>query len=129
MQGYGDVEGEIYNYRSNVPGYKKLAPGDYFVYYRPEAYVLFGAGTISEIETYQIGTDQSDASLTDYNAYIESYRPFEPPIKVREIKDRISFLKNREGLRGVPQNSIYEIDQNDFLTILQAADEHSLLQE
>jgi hypothetical protein len=45
----------------------------------------------------------------------------DPPVPVRDIKHEISFLKDRDGLRGVPQNSIYEIDRADFETIATAA--------
>lgn len=118
----------MYNYRSNVPGHKKLAAGDYFVYYRPGEYVLFGAGIINDIETKEVSTSGEDAALTDYYAYIKTYVEFEPPVRVREIKDQISFLKDRDGLRGVPQNSIYEISREDYTAILHAADEGTLLQ-
>jgi len=50
-EGYSDVEGEVYNYRSNVPGHKKLSAGDRFVYYRPGKHVIFGGGIIANIET------------------------------------------------------------------------------
>lgn len=50
-QGYSDVEGEVYNYRSKVPGHKKLSAGDRFVYYRLREYIIFGGGVIGEIGT------------------------------------------------------------------------------
>jgi len=127
-QGYSDVVGEVYNYRSNVPGHKKLAAGDYFVYYRPGEYILFGAGIIDDIETTEVSSSGEDAALTDYYAHIDTYVEFEPPVRVREIKDQISFLKDRDGLRGVPQNSIYEISREDYSAILHVADEEALLQ-
>jgi len=127
-QGYSDVVGEVYNYRSNVPGHKKLAAGDYFVYYRPGEYVLFGAGIINDIETKEVSSSGEDAALTDYYAHIDTYVEFEPPVRVREIKDQIPSLKHRDGLRGVPQNSIYEISREDYTAILHAADEGTLLQ-
>jgi hypothetical protein len=127
-QGYSDVVGEVYNYRSNVPGHKKLAEGDYFVYYRPGEYILFGAGIVDDIETTEVSSSGEDAAFTDYYAHINTYVEFEPPIHVREIKDQISFLKDRDGLRGVPQNSIYEISREDYAAILHAADEGTLLQ-
>ena len=128
MQGYSDVKGEVYHYRSNVPGHRKLAAGDSFVYYRPGEYVIFGAGTIGEIERKEINPEQETGMLTDYYAHVDSYVDFDPALQVREIKDRISFLKGRDGLRGVPQNSIYEISRQDYAEILRAAGEHTFLQ-
>jgi hypothetical protein len=128
MQGYSDVEGELYHYRSNVPGHKKLSAGDYFVYYRLREYVIFGAGIIGEIETKEIKSGQETGMLTDYYAHIGAYVDFDPALQVREIKNRISFLKERDGLRGVPQNSIYEISREDYAKILRTADEYTFLQ-
>lgn len=127
MQGYSDVVGEVYHYRSSVPGHKKLSTGDVFVYYRPGDYILFGGGIIVNIETKEITPDQESGSLTDYYAHIGTYEEFEPAIEVREIKDDISFMKDREGLRGVPQNSIYEISREDISAILRAAGKEQLL--
>lgn len=126
-QGYGDVEGEVYNYRSNVPGHRKLSAGDRFVYYRPGEYVIFGGGTIGEIETETADADQEDGGLTEYYAHVNEYRGVDPPVSVRDIKHEISFLKDRDGLRGVPQNSIYEIDRADFEAIAAAAGIEDLL--
>ncbi len=120
-QGYGDVEGEVYNYRSNVPGHRKLAKGDRFVYYRPKEYVIFGGGTIGEIKTETTDGDGKGDVLTEYYAHIDEYREVDPPVQVRDIKHEISFLKDQDGLRGVPQNSIYEIDRADFKVIAAAA--------
>lgn len=128
-QGYSDVIGEVYNYRSNVPGHRKLSADDWFVYYWPGEYVLFGAGVIGDMETNDLAGGQDGGNLTDYNAHIDTYVAFDPPVQVREIKDKISFLRDRDGLRGVPQNSIYEISRDDFTAILRAADETSLLQD
>lgn len=127
-QGYSDVEGEVYHYRSNVPGHRKLSNGDSFVYYRPGEYVIFGAGTIDKIETEEIDREQETGMLTNYYAHVGTYTKIEPSLQVREIKDRISFLKDREGLRGVPQNSIYEISQEDYTEILEAAEVDTLPQ-
>lgn len=127
-KGYSDVEGEVYHYRNNVPGHRKLSSSDYFVYYRPGAYVIFGAGTIGEIKIKQISPGQETGSLTEYYANIDTYVKINPPVQVREIKHRISFLKHREGLRGVPQNSIYEISRDDYTAILQAAGKRKFLQ-
>ena len=49
------------------------------------------------------------------------YREANPPVPVREIEHEISFLKDRDGFRGVPQNSIYEISRVDFEAIVVAA--------
>lgn len=120
-EGYSDVEGEVYNYRSNVPGHKKLSAGDRFLYYRPGKHVIFGGGIIKEIETEKTAPGQGESTLTEYYAHIDRYQKVNPPLEVREVKDQISFLKDREGLRGVPQNSIYEISRKDFETIIRAA--------
>lgn len=126
-RGYGDVEGKVYNYRSNVPGHKKLSPGDRFVYYRPGEYVIFGGGTIYEIETQTTDSGHDGDALTEYYAHIDEYREIDPPIMVRDIKYEVSFLRGRDGLRGVPQNSIYEISRTDFETIAVAAGIEDLL--
>lgn len=128
-RGYGDVVGEVYNYRSNVPGHKKLSAGDRFVYYRPGEYVIFGGGTIAEIETETSDSDREGNALTEYYAHIDNYRTVDPPVPVRDIKHKISFLKGRDGLRGVPQNSIYEIDRTDFEAIAVATGIEDLLPE
>lgn len=126
-QGYGDVEGEVYNYRSNVPGHRKLSAGDRFVYYRPGEYVIFGGGTIGEIETETADADGEGDVLTEYYAHVDEYREVDPAIPVRDIKHEISFLKDRDGLRGVPQNSIHEINRADFEAIAAAARIEDLL--
>lgn len=118
---YRDEEGEVYHYRDSVAGSKKLSKGDWFVYYMPGEYVLFGAGSIGDI-------DQEDGlNEKNYYASIENYRPFDPHISARNIKNEVSFLRGRTGLGGVPQNSIYEINRDDYLTILRAAGEEDLL--
>lgn len=127
-QGYGNVEDEVYHYRSNVLGHRKLASGDYSVYYRLSSYVIFGAGTIGTIDTKEINPGQETGTLTDYYAHVDTYVEIDPPLQVREVKDRISFLKDREGLRGVPQNSIYEISHDDYTAILRAAGRAAFLQ-
>lgn len=132
---YRDVEGEVYHYRSSVPGSKQLSEGDWFVYYRPGEYVLFGAGRIGEIEEVgqmeeannsiaaQVQTNVPETrSITEYHAHIREYHPFESKVNVRDIKDEISFLRDRQGLNGVPQNSIYSISTDDFFTMIKAAD-------
>lgn len=126
-QGYGDVEGEVYNYRSNVPGHRKLSAGDRFVYYRPGEYVIFGGGTIGKIKTETIDSDREGGTLTEHYAHVDDYYEVDPPVPVRDIKHDISFLKDRDGLRGVPQNSIYEIDRADFEAIVAAAEIEDLL--
>ncbi|MFB6185376.1 MAG: hypothetical protein ABEI86_00710 [Halobacteriaceae archaeon] len=60
-------------------------------------------------------------SITEFNAHIQEYHPFEPEVKVKEIKDEISFLRDKRGLNGVPQNSIYSISADDFFTMIEAA--------
>jgi hypothetical protein len=126
-QGYGDVEGAVYNYRSNVPGHRKLAAGDRFVYYRPGEYVIFGGGTIGEIKTETADANSEDGGLTEYYAHVDEYHEINPPLSVRDIKHEVSFLRERDGLRGVPQNSIYEIDRADFEAIAAAAGIEDLL--
>ena len=118
---YRDEEGEVYHYRDAVAGSQKLSESDWFIYYMPGEYVLFGAGRIGTIET------KEEFNQTSYHAKIEQYRPFDPHISARDIKENISFLRGRTGLSGVPQNSIYEIDRDDYLTILRAAGEADLI--
>lgn len=138
--GYSDVEGKVYHYRSNVGGSRQLSEGDWFVYYRPGEHILFGAGQIDRIEVTGEIEDQSNSvaaelqpnvpksrSITEYQAHIENYRPFDPPVSARDIKEDISFLQGRHGLNGVPQVSIYSIDREDYHTILKAAGESDLL--
>jgi hypothetical protein len=118
---YRDKEGKVYHYRDAVAGSRKLSQGDWFIYYMPGEYVLFGAGRIGTIET------EEGLGQTNYYASVEHYRPFDPQLSARDIKDDISFLRGRTGLSGVPQNSIYEIDRDDYLTILRAAGEEDLI--
>lgn len=61
-------------------------------------------------------------SITEYHAHIQEYHSFEPEVKVRNVKDEISFLRDKQGLNGVPQNSIYSISADDFFTMIEAAD-------
>lgn len=132
---YRDVEGEVYHYRSSVAGSQQLSEGDWFIYYRPGEYVLFGAGKIGEIEEIgqieewnnsiaaQIQANVPETrNITEYHAHIQEYHSFEPEVKVRDIKDKISFLKGKRGLNGVPQNSIYSISADDFFTMIEAAE-------
>lgn len=51
----------------------------------------------------------------------------DPPVLVRDIKYEISFLADRDGFRGVPQNNIYEISHADFEAIAGAAGIEDLL--
>lgn len=140
--GYSDVEGETYHYRSTVAGSKQFSEGDWFVYYRPGEHVLFGAGRVEEIEIVGEREEQVDSiaaevqpnvpssrSLTDYLAHMTDYRPFDPSVSARKIKEEISFLQGRQGLKGVPQNSIYAIDREDYVTILKKVGEEDLLNE
>lgn len=61
----------------------------------------------------------------EYFAEIGRYTEISPPIDVHELEDEISFLKKKSGIRGIPQVSIYEIDEDDFVTII----EHSGLKD
>lgn len=97
------------------------------MYYRPEKHVIFGGGIIQNIKTEKTAPDQEDSTLTEYYAHIDCYHEVNPPLGVRDIKDQISFLKDRNGLRGVPQNSIYEIGRSDFEAIITAAGIDDLL--
>jgi len=118
---YRDKEGDVYHYRDAVAGSRKLSRGDWFVYYMPGEFILFGAGRIGTIDT------EESLGHTNYYANVECYRPFDPHISARDIKEDISFLCGRTGLSGVPQNSIYEIDRGDYFTILRAAGEEDLI--
>jgi hypothetical protein len=111
----------MYDYRSDVPVHKKLSAGDRFVYYRPGEYVIFGGGTISAINTEREDPDQGNGRFTEYYARIEEYQEADLPVPVRGIEHKISFLADREGLRGVPQNSIYELSRAEFEAIATAA--------
>jgi hypothetical protein len=137
---YSDEEGKIYHYRSNVPGSKQLSAGDWFVYYRPGEYVLFGAGQVAEIEVHEQTTEKvnpiaaelqpnvgAERTITSYHAHLTNYHPFDPPLHLRKIKGDISFLQGRTGYSGVPQNSIRKVDEGDFRTILSAAGVESIL--
>lgn len=139
---YSDEEGRVYHYRSNVPGSKQLSAGDWFVYYRPGEYVLFGVGQVDEIEVNEQTVEETnpisaelqpnvgeERTITSYHAYLTNYHPFDPPLHLREIKESISFLRGRNGYSGVPQNSIRKIDEKDFRTILSATGLESVLDE
>jgi hypothetical protein len=113
--GYKDKTGEIYHYRGNTPGAKQLSEGDKFVYYRPGAFVIFGTGRIGEIK---IRHEEKSGIHTEYYASVEDYQEIDPPIQVREIKENITFLKDQNGLSGVPQSGIRKIEKEAFKTIL-----------
>lgn len=119
---YRDIEGRVYHYRKNVPGSQQLSKGDWFVYYRPGEYVVFGAGQIGEIEKSKNEVEDCPESMVEYQAHIEEYYPFKPEVDVRNIKNEISFLKDYRGLSGVPQHSIYSISEEDFSVIIENAD-------
>lgn len=140
--GYSDVEGEVYHYRSTVGGSNQLSESDWFVYYRPGEHILFGAGQVDEIEVIGEIEEQNNPiaaeiqpgvpdsrNITEYQAHIRNYRPFDPPVSARKIKEDISFLREKHGLNGVPQISIYSIDHEDYHTILNAAGELDLIEE
>lgn len=127
---YYDDIGETYHYRGNTPGAQQIDEGDRFVYYRPGHFELFGAGTIEKIEKETDDSGFDSGVHVDYFAHISDYQAFEPPVVLKglnshEVKEKISFLKNRPGLTGVPQHSIHKISQKDFDVILEAADEVS----
>lgn len=113
--GYKDETGEVYHYRGTTPGSKQLSEGDRFIYYRPGEFVIFGTGKIGKIETQNEGVS---GFKTEYFAHIDEYTQIEPPIQVRDIKEKIPFLRDRNGLSGVPQSGIYQIDKEVFDMIL-----------
>lgn len=123
---YDDDIGRVYHYRGNTPGAHQLEEGDLVVYYQPSEYVLFGAGRVRKIarEKSRVGSDSD--TITNYYAHIENYVHFEPEILLKGVgestlKDEISFLKGKEGLRGVPQHSIHEMNQQDYERVLEVA--------
>ena len=97
------------------------------MYYRRGEYVIFGGGTIGEIKSKMADADREGSSLTEYYAHVDEYREVDPPVPVRDIKYKIFFLKERDGLRDVPKNSIYEINRVDFEAITAAAGIEDLL--
>lgn len=121
---YDDDVGRLYHYRGSNPGAKQLEKGNLIVYYKPGDHLLLGAGQVSEIEV-----SDSEGKLnatTDCYAHIRNYVPFEPAIILKglgesNLKNEISFLKDREGLRGVPQHSIHQINKEDYELILDTA--------
>jgi hypothetical protein len=120
---YDDDIGRVYHYRGNTPGAQQLEESDFVVYYRPGEHVLFGAGQIDRIE---IQEENGPAATTNYYAHICDYLQFEPEIILKgvgesNLKNEISFLKEKEGLRGVPQHSIHEISREDYEMILNEA--------
>jgi hypothetical protein len=124
---YHDEVGEVYHYRGNTPGATQLSAGDKFIYYRPGDYVIFGFGEIDHIEREERDHNSESGVTSDYFAHITNYQPFEPPIKLKGVnesglKNKISFLKDKPGLTGVPQHSIHQISGEDFETIIEAGD-------
>lgn len=127
---YHDKVGEVYHYRENTPGANQLGEGDRFVYYRPGDHELFGAGKIERIEKKENSLATESGIPNNYFAYISDYRPFEPPLRLKgvgehKVKDKISFLRSKPGLAGVPQHSIHEISEKDFIVILEAVEQGS----
>jgi hypothetical protein len=123
---YHDEVGEVYHYRENTPGAQQLSAGDRFVYYRPGQYKLFGAGEIDHIEKRGLESENASGGTTDYFAHITKYTAFEPPVILKGVgdsglKDKISFLRDRPGLTGVPQHSIHQICEDDFQLMLESA--------
>jgi hypothetical protein len=118
-----DKIGEVYHYRGSTPGVNQISKDDKFVYYRPGEYIIFGTGTIDHIERRERYPDSESKAAVDYLAHIKDYQSFDPPIRLKgigesDVKDKISFLKGRKGLRGVPQHSIHQISKEDFCLIL-----------
>jgi len=123
---YRDEVGEVYHYRGTTPGAQQLEPEDRFVYYRPGDFELFGTGEIGQIEKEETDPEDMTGVTTHFYAHIQNYTPFDPPIILKgvgqsDLKDRLSFLKNKPGLTGVPQHSIHEISEDDFERILNTA--------
>jgi len=124
---YHDEVGEVYHYRGNTPGANQLSEGDKFIYYRPGDYVIFGAGEIDYIERKERDLDSESGVAVDYYAHITGYQSFDPPVRLKGVnesalKNKISFLKDRPGLTGVPQHSIHEISEEDFEIIIEAGE-------
>lgn len=120
---YDDDIGRTYHYRGNMPGAQQLEQGDLVVYYQPGKHVLFGAGQVAEIE---VNEGDGPAATTNYYAHIHNYVAFEPEVLLKGIgesnlKNEVSFLKEKDGLRGVPQHSIHEVSRADYELILDAA--------
>lgn len=119
---YRSTEGEVYHYRGNIPGSKKLSEGDQFVYYKPSESTLAGTGTIGSIRKEDNRPDGVGYNvLIEYFADIVNYRSFDPAVDALDVSNQVSFLREKEGLRGVPQHSIYKISEDDFYTILNTA--------
>lgn len=121
---YENDVGRMYHYRGNTPGANQLEKGDLVVYYQPGDHLLLGAGQVSEIEVNDLGGESN--ATTNYYAYIRNYVPFEPEIVLKGIgeatlKNELSFLKDKEGIRGVPQHSIHKISREDYELILDTA--------
>ena len=74
----------MYNYRSNVPGHRKLSTVDRFVYYSPGEHIILDGGTINEIET--IGFGYEGGTLTEHYDHFDHYHKMDLLISVRDIK-------------------------------------------
>jgi hypothetical protein len=112
--GYRAVEEHEYVFDERVGGWKQINPGSRFVYYRPREGVLFATGTFASVSRVETGLG---ARLT---ASISDYELFQPAVPVTKVKPFISFLARATGLRGVPQNSITPMSEEEFATILRA---------
>ncbi|MFC7230509.1 hypothetical protein ACFQMM_02385 [Saliphagus sp. GCM10025308] len=132
--GYSDAHGQVYHFRGGIPGYKIIGENCRFVYYQPEIQSFTGTGQISQIETRipDAFEDQPKndipPSMINYYAHIDDYCPSDPPIPARVVKEQIPMLADREGLRGVPQHGITEIDRENFEAILNLAEREAALE-
>jgi len=60
-------------------------------------------------------------TVAEYFAHVGDYYEIEPPLDAHEVEDKLSFLKDKSGISGIPQVSIYELSKHDFNIILDAA--------
>lgn len=109
-------ERSFYRYNSRVAGWRALLPGARFVYYRPGEQVFFAHGTIGKVHR------RAGVLGERFEAAFEEYHEFASPVDARSLKPRLERLRRREGLRGVPQNSITRISQEEWDIILSAAE-------
>lgn len=113
---YKDSVGDSYHFTDKNRSGKSINQGDRFLYYLPGDHLIFGQGTFGEIERV---TGNASDSIQHYIAHIDVYEEINPPTNVREIREKISFLRTRIGLRGVPQESIRSIPEEDFKKLIE----------